>query len=98
MVNNKFCYYLLLILTTGNSLSAVSCRVNSLAGELPESVCQMRDFLKAFNAQTAPFPGKNVILIYGELGTGKTTAAEAIAIEADVIKYYYDLEPMLFEK
>ena len=73
------------------------CYVKNLGGTQPDQICHMRNFLKAYEKQTHPFPGKNALLIYGPLGTGKTLAAKAIGKEADVHVIFYDLKDKFLE-
>ena len=72
--------------------------METLGGELPEEICKMRDYLKFIREQNHVYPGKNVLFVYGPLGTGKTKAVEAIATKSGVIYKYYDLSALLFQK
>lgn len=67
------------------------CIVENLGGTQPDKICQMREFLKSYDSQAHQFPGKNALLIYGPLGTGKTLVAQAIAQESQAQVLYFKL-------
>ena len=62
------------------------CYYKNMGGELPEQVCQLREFLKAlppFDSTKKEDSISNALLFSGEPGTGKTMGAEQLAIESE---------------